>query len=146
MIEFAISVAAAAHRGQFDKGGEPYIYHPLRVMLAVKDLGTDAACAAVLHDVVEDTYLNSRDITTLGFSDNVKSMVTALTRRRLESYQKYIARIAAGPQIVREIKIADLRDNLSKDRVGCLPLSMVKRYALALQTLTDYSNYIAPEK
>ena len=52
----AISIAATAHADQFDKAGEPYILHPLRVMFAVQ--GFKAQTAAVLHDVLEDTEVN----------------------------------------------------------------------------------------
>jgi len=52
MLEKAIKIAIEAHSGQVDKGGNPYILHPFRVMLNVSD---KAKVAAVLHDVVEDT-------------------------------------------------------------------------------------------
>lgn len=51
-LERAIAIAAEAHAGQADKGGAPYILHPLRVMLAMS--GDDERIAAVLHDVCED--------------------------------------------------------------------------------------------
>lgn len=51
-LERAIRIAAKAHRGQQDKGGAPYILHPLRLMLQC-DRDTDRI-VAVLHDVVED--------------------------------------------------------------------------------------------
>jgi hypothetical protein len=49
----AIKVATDAHEGQLDKGGRPYILHPLRVMMAMEE--TDEQIVAVLHDVIEDT-------------------------------------------------------------------------------------------
>ena len=52
-LERAIEIAAATHAGQTDKGGAPYILHPLRVMLRVA-LGAQQI-VAVLHDVVEDS-------------------------------------------------------------------------------------------
>ena len=51
-LERAIEIAARAHAGQTDKGGAPYVLHPLRVMLQLRD--PVAQIAAVLHDVVED--------------------------------------------------------------------------------------------
>ena len=52
-LEEAISLAVEAHRGQRDKAGQPYILHPIRVMMRCR---TEAErIAAVLHDVVEDT-------------------------------------------------------------------------------------------
>ena len=54
-LERAIAIAATAHAGQKDKGGHPYILHPLRVMLALQK--EDERIVAVLHDVVEDTKI-----------------------------------------------------------------------------------------
>ena len=48
----AISIAVEAHQDQYDKGGHPYILHPLRVMNALKT--TEEMIVGVLHDVVED--------------------------------------------------------------------------------------------
>jgi GTP diphosphokinase / guanosine-3',5'-bis(diphosphate) 3'-diphosphatase len=57
-LERAIEIAARAHAGQTDKAGQPYILHPLRVMLAVNSL--PEKMAAVMHDVVEDTNVFGR--------------------------------------------------------------------------------------
>jgi len=51
-LEKAISLAVTAHEGQVDKGGNPYILHPLRVMLSLRT--AEEMIVAVLHDVVED--------------------------------------------------------------------------------------------
>ena len=61
LINKAIETAAKAHDGQYDKGGEPYIYHPLRVMLYANG-DENVKCAAVLHDVIEDTKINEREL------------------------------------------------------------------------------------
>ena len=51
-LQSAIQIAVSAHAGQTDKGGNPYILHPLRVMQSLKT--TDEMIVGVLHDVVED--------------------------------------------------------------------------------------------
>jgi (p)ppGpp synthase/HD superfamily hydrolase len=58
MLGIAIAMASEAFKYTVDKGGEPYIMHCLRVMNAVKHLGEDVMCAAVMHDLVEDTLCN----------------------------------------------------------------------------------------
>ena len=58
-LERAIAIAAEAHAGSPDKGGAPYVLHPLRVMLAVRTM--DERIVAVLHDVVEDSKKGSFD-------------------------------------------------------------------------------------
>lgn len=66
MLERAIDIAVKAHAGQLDKAGEPYILHPLRVMLSCTS--EDARIVGVLHDVVEDTEWTFQQLKTQGFS------------------------------------------------------------------------------
>lgn len=108
----AIAIAVEAHRGQLDKAGEPYILHPLRVMLAVQ--GETARIAAVLHDVIEDQPKSlSFDDIAIMFGAEVWHTVDALTRRKSEHYFDYVKRAAAHP-IARDVKIADVTDNLRR--------------------------------
>ncbi len=113
-LERAIAVAAGAHVGQVDKGGQPYILHPLRVMLAVE--GEHAKIAAVLHDVIEDTSVTVQDLRIWKFPEPVIKAVIALTRppgmSRMDA-----ARQAAQDPIALEVKIADLIDNMDMKRI-----------------------------
>lgn len=77
-LEKAIEIAAKAHAGQLDKGGEPYILHPLRVMLRMND--NLERMAAVLHDVVEDSDITLEKLSEEGFSAEVIEAVAALTK------------------------------------------------------------------
>ena len=103
------------HAGQVDKAGEPYIFHPLRLMLAVKT--REQQIAAVLHDVVEDTNLTLDDLRAEGFSEDVLEAVKALTKvdgeARLEAAQR-----AAQKPIARAVKLADVTDNMDLRRIG----------------------------
>jgi len=63
-LEDAIVLAAGAHRGQTDKAGQPYILHPLRVMLQLED--EVGRISAVLHDVLEDTAITLDDFPYVG--------------------------------------------------------------------------------
>lgn len=114
-LEDAIVLAARAHRGQLDKGGQPYILHPLRVMNEVS--GAEAKMAAVLHDVVEDTPVTLARLRAAGFSETVVRAVDALSRRPGEDYLEYVER-AGRNRIARQVKLADLRDNLAPARLG----------------------------
>jgi (p)ppGpp synthase/HD superfamily hydrolase len=78
-LERAIAIAAAAHTGQTDKGGQPYILHPLRVMMRCTT--ADEQIAAVLHDVVEDSDVTLADLEQEGFPRSVVEAVEALTKR-----------------------------------------------------------------
>lgn len=130
MLEDAIHLAVNAHAGQRDKNGELYIYHPLRVMLAVD--GELDKTVAMLHDVVEDTDVTFKEIYEK-FGEEVWNAVHALTRRDGETYAEFIERCKLNP-VARRVKIADIRDNL---RPGAPHL--VERYEKALRVLTGES-------
>lgn len=119
----AIKLAATVHANQVDKNGEPYILHPLRVMLA--QAGEVERVAAVLHDVVEDG-----DILAL-FGEDVHAAVFALTRQEGEDYFDYVQRAGVNP-VSRAVKLADLRDNL---RPGAEHLR--DRYERAIKMLEE---------
>ena len=93
-LERAIQVAVSAHAGQVDKAGQPYILHPLRVMLHVS--GLHERISAVLHDVVEDTDLTLEDLAGEGFPDDVIMALEALTKREGETRIQAAARAAAS--------------------------------------------------
>jgi (p)ppGpp synthase/HD superfamily hydrolase len=116
-LERAIAIAAAAHEGQVDKAGAPYILHPLRMMLAVTT--PEARMAAVLHDVVEDGDVTLEQLRAEGFPAAVVEAVDALTKREHEEddYEAFIRRAALNP-IAREVKLADLRDNADLSRIA----------------------------
>lgn len=112
-LDVAIKMAVDAHAGQLDKGGQPYILHPLRVMLAQPNEDKNRI-AAVLHDVVEDGYVCHSDILAF-FGEEIHSAVFALTRQIGEDYFTYVSRAAAN-HIARQVKVADLLDNMDARR------------------------------
>jgi len=125
----AIEVAVDAHLSQYDKNGEPYILHPLRVMLAQDD--EVSRIVAVLHDVVEDsTSVGHGDILAL-FGESIHEAVFALTRQDGESYEDFIQRAKSNP-ISRRVKIADIKDNMRPGAEHLLP-----RYKKALAALME---------
>jgi (p)ppGpp synthase/HD superfamily hydrolase len=136
-IEEAIRIAVEAHRGQKDRGGAPYILHPLRVMFRVQ---TEAErMAAVLHDVVEDSAWTLDDLRARGFSGEVLAAVDALTKREGEDYEAFVARAAAHP-VARRVKIADLEDNMDVRRTGFVSerdTERLNRYLRAWRLLTS---------
>src|SRR5688572_22404616 len=79
-LEQAILLATEAHAGQTDKGGQPYILHPLRVMMSMAPNDIVGRVVAVLHDTIEDTDIKLGDISDK-FGDEVFLTVEALSRR-----------------------------------------------------------------
>src|SRR5262245_20079233 len=113
-LEDAISLAAHWHRGQQYPSltGEPFILHPLRVMLRLDS--NVARIVAVLHDVLEDTACSVVDLRRAGYTDSVIEALDRLTRRDGEAYEPYIERIAEHA-LARQVKLADLADNLANN-------------------------------
>ena len=136
-LERAIEIAAATHAGQTDKGGAPYILHPLRVMLRVAPGAQQIV--AVLHDVVEDSdgKITFDDLAREGFSQEVIDGVRAVTKIDGESYEAFIARAALDP-VGKAVKLADLAENsdLSRiDRPTQKDLERVEKYRRAMEYL-----------
>lgn len=135
-LDTAIKLAVDAHAGQTDKGGQPYILHVLRVMLAQTD--NTARIVGVLHDVVEDSDIGHADILTL-FGDVVHDAVFAITRQDGEDYFDFVRRAIANP-IARRVKVADLHDNLDDSRAVAdadKAKRLREKYLKALQIVED---------
>jgi (p)ppGpp synthase/HD superfamily hydrolase len=113
-VEDAIILAAHAHRGQRypSPEAEPYILHPIRMMIEFGD--PIDQMAAVLHDVVEDTDCQVGDLAERGFPDAVVTAIEFLTHRPNEDYADYIERLSAN-DVARRVKIIDLRHNLANN-------------------------------
>lgn len=114
-IERAIYLALIAHRGQVDKAGDPYILHPLRIMLGAD--GEAQRIASVLHDAVEDSDLTLEELASLGFAPEIVEAVDALTKRPGESRIDAARRAAANP-IARAVKLLDNADNSDISRIA----------------------------
>lgn len=113
-LEKAIVIATNAHIGQLDKGGAPYILHPMRVMMRMETI--PGKILALFHDIVEDTHINIEDLTNEGFSDAVIDGVDCITKRNGESYNNYIERVISNP-LSAECKLEDMRDNSNIYRI-----------------------------
>jgi (p)ppGpp synthase/HD superfamily hydrolase len=138
-LERAIEIAAEAHVDQRDKGGSPYIAHPLRVALPFIRAGDELrAIVAVLHDVIEDSPMTTANLDREGFSAEVVGAIIALTRRKDEPYLEFVKRAASNP-VARPVKLADLRDNLSETRMAKLEPAkrerLLDKYQGALELL-----------
>lgn len=136
-LERAILIAAQAHLGQRDKAGAPYILHPLRMMMRMESEA--AMIAAVLHDVVEDSDWTLERLRGEGFSEEVLQAVDCLTNRDGETYDEFIARVRASA-IARQVKIADLEDNMNVKRIGEMTpkdLARIEKYHRAWRALTQ---------
>jgi guanosine-3',5'-bis(diphosphate) 3'-pyrophosphohydrolase len=116
----AFSFAARAHAGQFRNDGKtPYVSHPMRVAMTVRDVfGCDdeiCLAAAALHDVIEDTPTDFDDLEEC-FGIEVAHCVAALTKemrlREPERERAYDAALREADWRAKLVKLADTYDNL----------------------------------
>jgi (p)ppGpp synthase/HD superfamily hydrolase len=134
-LERAIAIAATAHAGQVDKGGAPYILHPLKVMLRMSTL--EQRIVAVLHDVVEDCGVSLDELRKEGFSEDVLTAIESVTKVPGESYEDFIDRAAHNP-IGRVVKLADLEENSDLSRIASPSwedLERIEKYRRAIGRL-----------
>ena len=115
LINKAIETAAKAHDGQVDKAGQPYIYHPLRVMLYAQG-DERVKCTAVLHDVMEDSDMTETDLIKIGFGEDIITALKLLTRRERQDYFDYVRALKKN-SIAKAVKLADLKDNMDMSRI-----------------------------
>ena len=125
-LERAIEIAVSAHKSQVDKGGSPYILHPIRVMMSLDT--EDEKIVGILHDVVEDSDVwNFERLKEEGFEENILSALKSVTKvSEDEDYQQFIKR-AGRNEIGRNVKIADIKDNLDVTRMSRLDEKDFKR-------------------
>lgn len=134
--KLAMEIAYAAHHGQKDKGGAPYIFHPFHLAEQM-DTETEVT-AALLHDVMEDTAVTPEELRRAGISEEVLAVLELLTHRKGEPYMDYIRRLLPNAT-ARKIKLADLRHNSDVSRLrpedGDRVRYFREKYAPALELL-----------
>lgn len=112
----ALRLAYAAHHGQTDKSGQPYIFHPYHLAEQMTD--EVSACVALLHDVVEDTELTIEELER-EFPKGVTEALRLLTHQAGTDYFDYVRAIRKNPVAMR-VKLADLAHNSDETRfAGC---------------------------
>ncbi len=109
----AFIIALKAHKGQVDKAGKRYIFHPLNVMFYVK--GYKEKVVALLHDTVEDSEYTLYDLRKY-FSEDVVQAVDLLTKKNGLDYKEYL-RLIKENEIARKVKLSDLRHNMDLKRL-----------------------------
>lgn len=136
----AMRIAYAAHQGQKDKSGQPYIFHPFHLAEQMTD--EVSTCVALLHDVVEDTEMTFEDLEK-DFPKAVTDALRLLTHDKDTDYFDYVRGIKGNP-VAMQVKLADLAHNSDQSRfAGCEDISAEKltrwqeKYAKAKEILLD---------
>lgn len=126
---------------QVDKAGVDYIYHPLAVAKMCDD--PKEKIVALLHDVLEDTYVTEEELRETGFSEEIIDAIKLVTHKRdvsiaddKEEYKLYIKKLKeVGNQIAINVKIADLTHNNDISRTGNKPTRKTEWYKWAINYL-----------
>ena len=147
LITKAFNFARQAHKGVRRHSGEPYIMHPLavaRIVCKEIGLGSTSICAALLHDVVEDTDYTIEDIRNL-FGDKIAGIVDGLTKisggvfgahasQQAENFKKLLLTMSEDIRVIL-IKIADRLHNMRTLKF----MQTNKQYKIAGETLYIYA-------
>ena len=147
IIEKAFRFAKEAHKGVRRRSGEPYILHPIavaRIVISELGLGSTSICAALLHDVVEDTEFTRDDIEA-AFGKKIADIVEGLTKisggifgdkasLQAENFRKLLLSMSADIRVVL-IKMADRLHNMRT--LGSMRPE--KQYKIAGETLYVYA-------
>lgn len=122
-LEHAESLARRLHSDQVDKSGATYSEHCRRV--AAKLIDAQSKTVAWLHDVLEDTEVDEGALRAQ-FDAAIVDAVVALTRIKGEASEVYYARVRANA-LARQVKLADIHDNLDPSRLALLNSETVER-------------------
>lgn len=133
----ALRISFNAHKDQVDKSGMPYVYHPFIVAERVEDNGEYAVCAALLHDVVEDTDITLDDLRAEGFPNEVIEAIRLLMHDDSVPYFVYLYAVKDNP-IAKAVKLSDLHHNtdISRlDKIDDKALKRLEKYSKAMDIL-----------
>ena len=117
MLSIAIQIAVEAHAGQFDRGGKPYVLHPLYILYKLREEDEETQCIGVLHDSVEDNrkityaYLRER-----GMSERVIEGVRCITKVPGETEEEYLEKVLSNIDTMKAKK-EDLNHNSKLSRL-----------------------------
>lgn len=146
MIDIAYRLAKTAHKGQVRQSGEPYIIHPVQIAYIAAELNLDAVsvCAALLHDVIEDTSYGYDDLKLL-FGTNVAEIVNGVTKlkkikyntqeeQQVENLRKMLLAMSKDIRVIM-IKLIDRLHNMRTLKY----MSQRKQLTIAKETLDVYA-------
>lgn len=135
LIKRALELCYECHKGQYDKGGTPYVFHPYH--LAEQMDNEDEIIVALLHDTIEDSDITLEQLKKENFNSNVIQALDVLTHRPNTPYDHYITRVLTNNTAVK-IKKADLIHNLDETRLTKKTdnKNNTLKYQMALERLT----------
>ena len=136
MLAKMLVIATNAHAGQFDKGGNPYILHPLKVLHYTKSTDEEIQCIAIAHDLIEDTKVTYQELREAGFSERIIAGIRALTKQPGQTLEEYKEGVFANNDAMI-VKSADLRHNSDIRRLKGVTEKDIARIAKYMQFYSE---------
>lgn len=139
LVNRALRLAYAAHAGQLEENGVPYIFHPYHLAEQMDD--ELSICVALLHDVVEDTAVTLEQLRET-FPPEVVEAVGLLTHDPDTDYFAYVRKLKDNP-LARKVKLADLAHNSDQTRWADIEVDPARlqrwreKYRRAREILTE---------
>ena len=141
IITKAFNFARQAHKGVRRLSGEPYIMHPIAVaQIACEEvgLGSTSICAALLHDVVEDTDWTFDDLRNEKIPEEIIEALQLCTHDVSKDYFEYVQQIIdSGNMTAIHVKQNDLRHNIARGKAFGYT-DLVEKHEKALQMIEDF--------
>ncbi len=137
LYKLALEVAKKAHNNQLDKGGNPYINHPIAVAKGVTTI--KQKIIALLHDVCEDSEITFNDLMIMGFPEDIIASLKVITKNKDMPYQQYLTNLKNNHD-ARIVKIADIKHNMDLSRIPnptSIDFKRRENYQEALNFLLD---------
>lgn len=134
-VKMALQLAFEAHKNQTDRGGIPYIYHPIH--LAEQMMDEKTIVVALLHDVAEDSDYTIEDMENMGFGFSIIRALRLLKHEKGVPYMEYI-KLIKQDDIARIVKLADLQHNCNLSRLPVImgeDVKRVEKYKAAIKLL-----------
>jgi (p)ppGpp synthase/HD superfamily hydrolase len=115
--------------GVFDKGGQPYVLHCLKVMYLTKTDDEELQCIALGHDLIEDTNVTAAQLLAMGFTDRIVLGIVAMSKVKENFSQEVYMMQLKGNKDATRVKLADLRHNSDIRRLKDIGEKEMKRLA-----------------
>jgi guanosine-3',5'-bis(diphosphate) 3'-pyrophosphohydrolase len=142
LLSKMLVLATNSHAGQFDKGDNPYILHPLAVMNILRSDDEELNCIALGHDIVEDCKVSYSQLKELGFTDRIINGIKCMTKVPGETYEEYKAKVKSNPDSIR-VKIADLTHNTDIKRLKGVEPKDIARMEKYFKFYIELTNLLA---
>lgn len=136
MLATMLLLAVNGHAGQFDRGGQPYILHPLKVMHYLKSDDEELQCIAVGHDLFEDTDVTKQLMREGGISERVIAGIWGMTKQPGQTFEEYKETVFANVDSMR-VKLCDLRHNSDIRRLKGVTAKDIARTAKYMQFYSE---------